>query len=231
MYVKIIDKGECFSSTMEFIDGVYANWKEWEKYNFYPKNDMVGEVVKRTASAYIVKIMDGIYVPMTKRGIQEISYEEFIAGQNNNVCTGMDERQKRIQQGVESFNEKTEYNWQSLPDMRSGFREDIIQNMIKLTCDYQRSIYMPDLEQSVVIYSLDMCLEYQNKAGRVLVPMTLKDITNQVCDVYMELFPGQFCQANKDTCIQRVIDTFGKPNVRNMIDQYYQQINYRYSWS
>ena len=38
MFVKIIDRGECFSTTMEFIDGVYANKTEWEKYNFYPQN-------------------------------------------------------------------------------------------------------------------------------------------------------------------------------------------------
>ena len=79
MYVKIIDKGECFSTTMEFIDGVYANKSEWEKHNFYPQNGMVGELVKRTPSAYIVKIMDGVYVPMTRRGIREISYEEYKA--------------------------------------------------------------------------------------------------------------------------------------------------------
>lgn len=55
MYVKIIDKGECFSTTMEFINGIYANKTEWAKYNFYPQNGMVGEIVKRTPSAYIVK--------------------------------------------------------------------------------------------------------------------------------------------------------------------------------
>ena len=72
MYVRIIDQGECLSTTREYVDGVYANKNEWAKHNFYPKNGMVGELVKRTPSAYIVKIMDGIYVPMTKNGIEEI---------------------------------------------------------------------------------------------------------------------------------------------------------------
>ena len=56
MYVKIIDRGECFSTTMEFINGVYANKTEWAKHNFYPQNGMVGDVVKRTPRAYIIKI-------------------------------------------------------------------------------------------------------------------------------------------------------------------------------
>lgn len=48
MYVRIIDQGECLSTTREYVDGVYANKNEWAKHNFYPKNGMVGELVKRT---------------------------------------------------------------------------------------------------------------------------------------------------------------------------------------
>lgn len=47
MYVRIIDQGECLSTTREYIDGVYANKNEWAKHNFYPKNGMVGELVKK----------------------------------------------------------------------------------------------------------------------------------------------------------------------------------------
>ena len=118
MYVKIIDRGECFSTTMEFVNGVYANRTEWAKHNFYPQNGMVGEIVKRTPSAYIVRIKEGIYVPMTKKGIKEITYEEFLKSQSNNVCSGMDERQKRINDQLDEFNRLTGYDWQHLPDMR-----------------------------------------------------------------------------------------------------------------
>ena len=45
MYVKIVDRGECFSTTLEFIDGVYANKTEWEKHNFFFFFGMVGEIV------------------------------------------------------------------------------------------------------------------------------------------------------------------------------------------
>ena len=61
MYVRIIDSGECFSTTMEYINDVYANRNEWAKHNFYPQNGMVGELVKVTPRAFIVKIMEGIY--------------------------------------------------------------------------------------------------------------------------------------------------------------------------
>lgn len=232
MYVKIIDKGECFSTTMEYIDGVYANKIEWAKHNFYPKNGMVGEVVKRTPSAYIVKIMDGIYVPMTRNGIAEISYNEYQAGLANNVCEGMDDRQRRINDGVDDFNSLTGYDWQRLPDMREAFKQDIIENIKKLTCDFERNIFLPDLEQSAVIYAADLCLEYRNKSGRDLSPMTIKDIANQVCDVYMTLFNGDFRQASKNSCISRVELLVSNPvDARQTIDRYYQQVNYRYNWS
>lgn len=231
MYVKIIDRGECFSTTMEFIDGVYANRTEWEKHNFYPQNGMVGEVVKRTPSAYIVKIMDGIYVPMTRRGIEEIEYDEFIAGQNSNVCSGMDERQRRINSQVDGINTQTGYNWQHLPDMRQYFKNDIIANIKKLTCDYKRNIFLPDLEQSALMYALDMCIEYQNKSGREIHPMAIEDIVKQVCDVYQELFKHQFPQSSRLSCIDDAKRMMGNANINAIVQRYYQQVNDRYNWS
>lgn len=231
MYVKIIDRGECFSTTMEFIDGVYANRTEWEKHNFYPQNGMVGEVVKRTPSAYIVKIMDGIYVPMTRRGIEEIDYEKFIAGQNNNICSGMDERQKRINSQLNSINAKTGFNWQHLPDMRQYFKKDIITNIEKLTCDYKHNIFLPDLEKSALMYALDMCIEYQNKSGREIHPMAIEDIVNQVCDVYQEFFKHQFPQSSRISCLDNAKQMMRNDNVKDIVQRYYQQVNDRYNWS
>ena len=103
MYVKVIDSGECFSTTNETFNGVPANRDEWAKYNFYPQNDMVGEVVKNDGD-YLVKFADGIYVPFTKRGVVEISPEEYHAAkQNEGPYTGMNERQKRLNEQLDAF--------------------------------------------------------------------------------------------------------------------------------
>jgi len=231
MYVKIIDRGECFSTTPEFIDGVYANKTEWAKHNFYPQNGMVGEVVKRTPSAYIVKIMEGIYVPMTRRGIEEIEYDEFVACQSHNVCTGMDDRQKRINPQVDEFNSLTGYSWQHLPDMRENFKVDIISNITKLTCDFKRNIYLPDLQESAIMYTLDMCIEFQNKSGRKIHPMAIEDISNQVSDVYQELFKHQFPYSSRLYCLKEVKQYMTNPNVAVIVQDYYQEVNKRYAWS
>ncbi len=228
MYVKIIDCGECFSTTMEFVNGVYANKTEWAKHNFYPQNNMVGEVVKSTPSAYIVKIKEGIYVPMTRRGIKEISYNEYIANMNNNICSGMNDRQKKINMEHDSISGNS---WQRLPNMRQAFETDIVENMKKLTCDFKRNIYLPDLEKSAIMYATDMCLEYSAKSGRNIDPMTSKDITKQITDVYCKLFPGDFTKESVERCKKSVADLLVNPSsARNKIDNYYNQVNSRYSW-
>ena len=226
MYVKIVDRGECFSTTMEFINGVYANKSEWAKHNFYPQNGMVGEVVKVTPRAYIVKIKDGIYIPMTKKGIREISYDEYLAGKDKNVSIGMDERQKRINDGTDSL---VGDSWQHLPDLRDYFRQDIIENMKRLTCDFEVNIFLPDLEQSCVIYATDMVLEYKKQWGSTLPPYVIEEISNQVIDVYQQYFSSQFFGESITRCKTRIRNLVTDPDVREIIDNYYYKVNMNYN--
>ncbi len=232
MYVKIIDKGECFSTTNEYIDGVYANKSEWEKHNFYPRNGMVGEIVKRTPSAFIVKIKDGIFVPLTRKGIKEISQEEFLANQSANTCDGMDKQQRRLYKRYENFiSDGLETDMNMLPDMREAFRQDIIHNMSILTCDFHLDVFLPDLEESAVIYAADMCLEYISKAGRELSPSLIKCIGGQVMDVYMGIFSSDFDTSSKDKCICDLMGLMERPEyARNRVDNYYARINHRYNY-
>ena len=227
MYVEIVDCGECFSTTMEFINGVYANKSEWAKHNFYPQNGMVGEVVKVTPRAYIVKIMDDIYVPMTKNGIREITKKEFLANKDNNTCSGMDERQKNINESVDSI---IGDSWKHLPDMREHFKQDIIENMKKLTYDFERNIYLPDLERSCVIYATDMILEYKKQWGSTLPQYVIDEVSMQVIDVYLQFFPSQFLKESVSRCKEQIHDFVKNPNAQEHIDDYYQQVNLRYSW-
>ena len=230
MYVEIIDKGECFSTTMEFIDGVYANKEEWEKHNFYPKNGMVGEVVKRTPSSYIIKIAEGIYVPMTRRGIREITFQQYQARLDANVCNGMDEDQKRINDEYEAIAAIAGYDWRSLPNFREHFKIDIIKNFEKLTCDGKYSIFLPDLELSATMYALDMCLEYQEKSGRKLDPHTCRNIITQVNDVYQNLFQPHFDIDSRNRVLQQVENQRNDIDIRETVDDYYKRINQRYAW-
>lgn len=94
LYARIIDKGECESTNPLVVDGVPANMTEWKKYNFYPQNNMVGELLK-VNNINVLHILPRIYVVMNK-GIELITEEEWREGQKYNTCTGMDERQWKI---------------------------------------------------------------------------------------------------------------------------------------
>lgn len=228
MYVKITDKGECFSTTMEYIDGVYANKNEWAKHNFYPQNGMVGELVKRTPSAYIIKIMDGIYVPMTRKGIQEISYNEFQEGKKNNVCRGMSNKQSALNSKV---NGVIGDSWNKLPDMRFAFRQDILSNITKLSWDFKKTLFLEDIIKSCVIYGADMCLEYKDKSWGSISPDRITDIATQVTDVYKELFNESFCSDVIASCILQIRELVQSDSARETIDHYYRQVDISYSWN
>ena len=101
-YVRIIDCGECFSTGSLSVNGVPANKSEWAKYNFYPQNGMVGELLTINGCS-VLRIMDGVYVQMTENGYTEITYEDYKKGQVNNVCTGMDDRQRRINEQADEL--------------------------------------------------------------------------------------------------------------------------------
>lgn len=103
-YARIIDKGECYSTRNLSINGIPANKWEWQKYNFYPKNGMVGELLY-VQGEIVLKILEGVYVQMSPKGIQEITYQEYEKEKVNNVCNGMDERQTRINEQTDAIDD------------------------------------------------------------------------------------------------------------------------------
>jgi len=104
-YARIIDRGECYSTSNLIVNGIRAHKSEWAKYNFYPQNGMVGEILIVNGCT-VLKVLDGVYVQMSPAGIQEITQQEYEKEKVNNVCTGMDERQKRINSQLDSYLEE-----------------------------------------------------------------------------------------------------------------------------
>ena len=227
MYVKIIDCGEIYSTTMEYINGVYANRDEWVKHNFYPQNGMVGEVVKVTPRVFIVKIMEGIYVPMTKDGLKEISYDEYVASRDNNTCGGMDERQQKIN---DEFVSIVGESWKHLRDMREDMKPDIINLMKKLTFDFEKPIFLPELERSFVMYATAFILEYKRQWGTTLPPYVINNVLDQLIDVYRQFFHDQFTGEAIGRCRIRVHGHANDPHAAEMVEKYYDEVNKDYCW-
>ena len=77
-YARIIDRGECYSTSKLVINGVPANKSAWSEFNFYPKDEMVGELLL-VNGCNVLKITDDIYVQMSSAGIEEITEDEYKA--------------------------------------------------------------------------------------------------------------------------------------------------------
>lgn len=116
-----------------------------------------------------------------------------------------------------------------LPDMRSSFEQDIIINIKKLTCDFSRNIWIDDLEESCVIYSVDMCLEFKDKSHGLLLDGVIDEIVEQVTDVYKKLFSSDFTSENARRCGVRTHTTLSCVDARVKVDNYYKRINKRYN--
>ena len=227
-YVKIIDKERCIKTFYELIHGVPANETEWSKYHFSPQNGMVGEIVATSTyvvwNIVIVKIEDGIYVPMFPDGVTEISASDYFEGIKNISNAFNDFMRGANASGLLDA-------WvPDLPNLRQSFRTDVANNMRKLTCDWVRNVYMPDLEESCVMYAVDMALEYMKKSGISPIPQKiLNQICEQVTDVYFDLFKNAFHEENKEFCIMEIKLLIQNPDARNIVDNYYSRVNEQYA--
>jgi len=121
-YAIILDSGECVST----INGQKSyNWKnetimnlagktEWFKYNFYPSNGLIGEVVDVFENPiwnfkiYVLFINDKFYVPMSENGIKLLSYEDLEGLKINNSLDGIPENVKVLHLMQETLNKNVE---------------------------------------------------------------------------------------------------------------------------
>lgn len=93
-YVEIIDKNLCNPYIDLTIEGIKANSTEWVKYNFYPQNGIVGELIGDTyissGFVYIIQVMEKVFVPIDPSGIKSISQSEFKSRYSRNKEIGID---------------------------------------------------------------------------------------------------------------------------------------------
>ena len=93
-YVEIIDKNRCNPYVDLTIEGIKANSTEWVKYNFYPQNGIVGELIGdahiSSGLVYIIQVMEKVFVPIDPSGIKNITQSEFKSRYFKNKEIGID---------------------------------------------------------------------------------------------------------------------------------------------
>ncbi len=80
-YAIIKNPNNCLPYTGTSVEGVPANREEWEKHNFYPTYEVVGQVIIVNGIT-VLKVEDGVFVPMDG-GLEEITETEYLKNQGN----------------------------------------------------------------------------------------------------------------------------------------------------
>lgn len=108
----------------------------------------------------------------------------------------------------------------SIPNLRGNFKNDLAKNFEKLSRSYTKNLYMADIEKEAIMYAMDICLEFKNKAG-FLTQDVMTQVTDQVCDVISDFFDG-YTADHRLVAKMSVVQNMALPNAKEIVRQYQQ---------
>lgn len=108
-----------------------------------------------------------------------------------------------------------------IPNLRAQFKNDLANNFEKLSKSYTKNLYMPDIEKEAIMYAMDICLEFKNKAG-FLTQDVMMEITDQVCDVISDFFDG-YTDDHRLIAKMSVVQNMALPNPKEVVQNYQRQ--------
>lgn len=204
-FAEIIDRGECCSTLN---DNPYFKWpeirlknlacrNEWNRHNFYPSNGLVGEIYCKLDNwGYILLINDKFYVPMTKRGLNIISKDDYDLRKAKNIIKGMDQKQKNINNAYDNFNDsihidsRDEFSINHLKslNLKNVFTYDLVKEVDRASNGFTQPIMVYQLGRIVEKYAFEMCKEFKDKSG-FITPAVRDFICGEVFDTIENLSP------------------------------------------
>ena len=111
------------------------------------------------------------------------------------------------------------------PQFRQYFETDIVNNLRVRSNDFVTQLYLIDIINECVMYSCDMCLEFDKKSDGLLTQDWIEHITYEVCAVFFKYFPHDFTEQNRTNAIRQVIRLMDNPvQARSEVDRYYNRI-------
>ena len=78
------------------------------------------------------------------------------------------------------------------PRFRDFFETDIMHNIRYRFDDFSIPLCKNDLIKECVMYSVDMCIEFQKKSDGLLSDDWIDHISSEVCSVFRKNFPTDF---------------------------------------
>lgn len=112
------------------------------------------------------------------------------------------------------------------PRFRDHFRQDLINKLMNRSNQGSLQLYKHHVITECVMYSCDMCLEFQRKSDGLLTSDWIEHITREVGEALKIILPRDFNDADIHVTIDKVqqLMRFPATNLQEEVDRYYNRI-------
>lgn len=112
------------------------------------------------------------------------------------------------------------------PRYRDFFRQDLISNLNNRSNHGTIQLYKHQILTECVMYSCDMCLEFQRKSDGLLTSEWIEHITKEVGEAIKTILPRDFDDDDISDVTEKVqqLMRFPAANLQEEVDRYYHRI-------
>lgn len=111
------------------------------------------------------------------------------------------------------------------PQFRQFFKTDLMNNLRSYSNGLSEQLTLVTIMEECVMYSCDMCLEFQTQSDGLLTPDWIEHITNEVYIALQELSPIKLSEKERWNAIDCVQTLMKQPfETRRKVDKYYHRI-------
>ena len=112
------------------------------------------------------------------------------------------------------------------PRFRDNFRQDLINNLMKRSNQGTIQLSKHHIITECIMYSCDMCLEFQRKSDGLLTSDWIEHITKETGEAIKSILPRDFTDADIKVAIDKVqqLLRFPAANLQDEINRYYNNI-------
>lgn len=109
------------------------------------------------------------------------------------------------------------------PRFREHFRQDLINNLMNRSNQGTIQLYKYHIVTECVMYSCDMCLEFQRKSDGLLTSDWIEHITNEVGEAIKTILPRDFNDEDISVATEKVqhLMRFPATDLQQEVDNYY----------
>ena len=110
--------------------------------------------------------------------------------------------------------------------LRDYFRQDLINNLMNRSNQGTIQLYKHHIITECVMYSCDMCLEFQHKSDGLLTSDWIEHITKEAGEALKIILPRDFNDTDIHVAIDKVqqLMRFPATNLQEEVDRYYNRI-------